>query len=148
MVPATWIDPAMRYARHTEVPVSRSRAQIESLVESYGADQFGSALDAESKRAMIQFRFSGWLVRFILPLDVDTDQKARQRWRALYLVIKAKLEAVESRIATIEEEFLAHVVTADGRTFGEWAVPQLREAKKTGALPNNIMGALEDRRGR
>jgi len=138
----------MRYARRTEVPVSRSRAQIESLVESYGADQFGSALDATSKRAMVRFRVSSWLVRFVLPLDVDTDQKARQRWRALYLVIKAKLEAVESNIATIEEEFLAHVVTPDGRTFGEWAVPQIREAKKRGEMPANIMGALEDRRGK
>jgi len=40
----------------------------------------------------------------------------RRRWLALLLVIKAKLEAVESGIITFEEEFLAHVVMPDGRT--------------------------------
>ena len=136
----------MRYARRTEVPVSRSRAEVENLVTRYGADQYGSAHDNEGGRAMIQFRISSWLVRFILPLKDCTEQQQRQRWRALVLVIKAKLEAVESGIATIEEEFLAHVVTPGGETFGQWAVPQIREMRKTGQLPASIMAALEDRR--
>lgn len=138
----------MRYARRTEVPVSRSRAEVENLVTRYGADQYGSALDNEGGRAMVQFRIASWLVRFILPLKDCTEQQQRQRWRALVLVIKAKLEAVESGIATIEEEFLAHVVTPDGSTFGQWAVPQLREMKKSGQLPASILAALEDKRGR
>src|SRR5215813_6093500 len=138
----------MSYARRTSVPVSRSRAEIESLVSRYGADQFGSATDSEAKRAMVQFRLGGWLLRFILPLDVKSEQAERTRWRALLLVIKAKLEATETGISTIEEEFLANIVTPGGETFGRWAVPQIREAKKSGSLPANIMGALEDRRGR
>lgn len=138
----------MRYARRTEVPVSRSRQQIEAIVVDYGADQYGTALDSEGERAMIQFRIASWLVRFILPLADCTEQQQRQRWRALLLVIKAKLEAVESGIATIEEEFLAHVVTPGGETFGQWAVPQIREMRKTGQLPSSIMTALEDKRGR
>ena len=138
----------MSYARRTYVPVSQSRSEIERLVGRYGADQFGSASDTEGKRAMVQFRLNGWMLRFILPLDVKTEQQERTRWRALLLVIKAKLEACETGIATIEEEFLAHIVTPSGETFGQWAVPQLREAKKGGALPANIMAALEDRRGR
>lgn len=138
----------MRYARRTEVPVSRSRQQIESIVVDYGADQYGTALDSEGERAMIQFRIASWLVRFILPLAGCTEQQQRQRWRALLLVIKAKLEAVESGIATIEEEFLAHVVTPGGETFGQWAVPQIREMRKSGQLPSSIMAALEDKRGR
>ena len=35
------------------------------------------------------------------------DQACRQRWRALLLVIKAKLEAVTAGISTVETEFLA-----------------------------------------
>jgi hypothetical protein len=37
------------------------------------------------------------------------DQADRQRWRALYLVIRAKLEAVEAGIAVYEQEFLAFI---------------------------------------
>lgn len=133
----------MRYARRTVVPVSRSRAEVENLVLRYGADQFGSALDTEHARAMIQFRIASWLVRFVLPLDGCNEQQQRQRWRALVLVIKAKLEAVESGITTIEEEFLPHVVTPDGSTFGQWAVPQLREMRKSGKLPASILTAIE-----
>lgn len=138
----------MRYARRTEVSVSRSRAEIESVVLRYGADQFGSALDREGHRAMIQFRIATWLVRFVLPLKDCSEQQQRQRWRALALVIKAKLEAVEDGITTVEEEFLPHVVTPTGETFAQWAVPQLREMKKSGQLPGSIQFSLEDRSDR
>jgi hypothetical protein len=50
-------------------------------------------------------------------------------------VIKAKLEAVESRISTVEEEFLAHSVLPDGRTYGDFAVPQIDEVYRTRELP-------------
>ncbi|MFN7930906.1 MAG: hypothetical protein U0Y68_23875 [Blastocatellia bacterium] len=53
------------------------------------------------------------------------EQATRQKWRALALVIKAKLEAVESGITTIEQEFLPFIVAADGRTVGEHLIPQL-----------------------
>ena len=136
----------MRYAKRTVVPVSKSRSEIENVVLRYGADQFGSALDNEGGRAMVQFRISSWLVRFILPLYQCTEQQQRQRWRALLIVIKAKLEAVESGITTVEEEFLPHIVTPTGETFGQWAVPQLREMKEHGRLPGTILEQIEDQR--
>ena len=142
----------MKYAKRTQVPVSKSRTEIEAIVLRYGADQFGSAFDQTGGRAMVQFRIASpqnrkqpWLVRFILPLPHQDPQDQRQRWRALVLCIKAKLEAVESGIATIEEEFLAHIVVPGGGTFGEWAVPQVREMRETGKLPASIMGQLEDK---
>lgn len=54
-------------------------------------------------------------------------QAERQRWRALFLVIKAKLESVESRIATFEEEFLAHIVLPDDRTVADHIVPRIAQ---------------------
>ena len=39
----------------------------------------------------------------------DHDQACRQRWRALLLDIKAKLEAVTAGISSIETEFSAYV---------------------------------------
>jgi hypothetical protein len=59
----------------------------------------------------------------------------RQRWRALALVIKAKLEAVEAGITIFEEEFLAHIVLPDGRTAGEYMVPQIEESYRTKQMP-------------
>jgi hypothetical protein len=139
----------MRYASRTRVPATKSRAEIESVVLRYKADQFGSALDDERGRAMVQFRMRSWLVRFILPLPKqNSEQDHRQRWRALLICIKAKLEAVESGITSFEEEFLPHIVTPRGDTFGEWAVPQLREMQKSGQLPRTIFGELEDKRDR
>ena len=53
----------------------------------------------------------------------------RQRWRALALCIKAKLEAVECGITSFEEEFLAHVVMPNGQTFGKLALAQIERRR-------------------
>jgi hypothetical protein len=98
---------------------------------------------------MVQFRLGkpekSWVIRFILPLPHENPQDQRQRWRALSLVIKAKLESVESGIATIEQEFLANIVTPGGQTMAELLVPQLGEMRKQGRLPT--LDLLEDYRG-
>lgn len=74
---------------------------------------------------------------------IDAREKAmRQRWRALALVVKAKLEAVESGITTFEDEFLAHIVLPDGSTVGEFMVPQIELAYRTAVMPS-VLPALE-----
>src|SRR5262245_44396717 len=65
----------------------------------------------------------------------EWEQACRQRWRALALAIKAKLEAVESGIATFEEEFLAYVVMPDGQTVGQHVLPNVERAYSTGQMP-------------
>jgi hypothetical protein len=154
----------MRYAAETAVSVARSRAEIEETVVRYGADQFGTALDSAARQAMVQFRIREWMVRFVLPLPDPKDralthfrrgrvrveevprsgdeahrryeQACRQRWRALALAIKAKLEAVECGITTFEEEFLAHlVVPGSGRTVGDHLVGQLEDLRERHGVP-------------
>ena len=144
-----------RFAANTSVPVERTRQEIESVLRRYGADQFVSGW--ENGRAMLGFRVQDRLVRFELPLPRESDykwkwnatdlQKAkqinqdeRQRWRALLLVIKAKLEAVESKIATFESEFLAHIVLPNNRTVGEMLIPQLATVYATKTMPK-LLGA-------
>lgn len=145
----------MRYASDTSVSVEKSRAEIETTLSRYGADTF--AYMASPERAAIGFRIRGRQIRFIVPLPDRKDkrfwstpagrrqrsqedayraweQACRQRWRALALAIKAKLEAVESGIASFDDEFLAYVVLPSGETFGEWARPQLAEIT-TGNMP-------------
>jgi hypothetical protein len=62
------------------------------------------------------------------------DAATRQRWRALVLVLKAKLEAVASGISTLETEFLAGIVMPDGRTLGSHVIPRLTEVVEHGRL--------------
>ncbi len=139
----------MPYAEGTSVPVERSRAEIEKLVTRFGATQFGSAY--RDGAAIIAFAARGRSIRFLLPLPDKNDkrfthttdqwdrtkkrsddaarkaweQECRRVWRALALVVKAKLEAVESEITTFDHEFLAHIVQADGTTIGDKIIPRL-----------------------
>jgi len=51
------------------------------------------------------------------------------------LVIKAKLEAVETGITTFQDEFLAHIMLPDGSTVSEFVGPQLEIAYENGEMP-------------
>jgi hypothetical protein len=109
---------------------------------------------------VIAFRAHGKQVRFLLPLPARDEpqfttytrsyrtyarsateaerlweQAYRQRWRALALVIKAKLEAVEAGITEFQAEFLAHIVLPGGETVGDWMRPQLEVTYATGRMP-------------
>ena len=70
------------------------------------------------------------------------EQAQRQRWRALLLVIKAKLEAIEAGIATFEDEFLAYTMLPSGETVGEWVSPQLDKVYEKGVMPATLRLAL------
>ena len=146
-----------RYAATTEVSVEKSRAEIETIVRRYGAEGFISGW--EGARAMVQFRAQARYVRFLMTLPArdeerfttfmrgsskhkrtpeqaasQWEQACRQKWRALALMIKAKLEAVESGIVTFEQEFFPHVMMPDGRTVYEAAREQVAVAYETGDM--------------
>ena len=89
-------------------------------------------------RAVVSFRAQNRYIRFAMEIPLIA-QEERQRWRALVLVIKAKLEAVESGITTFENEFLAHIVLPDNRTVGEWLAPQIDSAYEEGGMPKLLM---------
>lgn len=146
------------YANQTTVSPDKSLADIRGTVERYKASEFMFGMNQD--RAIIGFCMQSRRVKFVLTIPKITDneithdargfwrqersrkntleQLIRQRWRALFLVIKAKLEAVESGITTFEQEFLAHLVLPDGRTYGEFAVPQLEAAYKQGEMPTAL----------
>ena len=68
------------------------------------------------------------------------EQACRQKWRALVLAVKAKLEAVDSGITTFEEEFLAHIQLPDGTTVGKYMVPQIQGAYENNTMPPLLPG--------
>lgn len=132
----------MTYAVKTRVPAERTKAEIEALLRKHGADSFFSGWGKD--KAFIAFRMETRNVKFELPIPDDRSsyssedrrmQVIRSRWRALLLVVKAKLEAVESGITTFEEEFLAHIQLPDGQTVGQWMKPQIAEAYSSGQMP-------------
>ncbi len=131
----------MTYAARTDVPVDRSRTEIERILMRYGADQF--AYGITPRQATVQFRARGRVIRFTLPLhhdgtavtDKQREQTQRSRWRALVLSIKAKLETAESGISSLEEEFLAHIVLPNGQTAAQLALPAIAKSYTSGSVP-------------
>lgn len=142
----------MAYAEDTKVPVSRSRYNIEYLLNKYGATGFLYGMT--DGQAIIMFEASGRRIKFSLRLPDSSlfqtspagrkrtkeaarssyEKEVRRLWRSLELVIKAKLEAIESGIATFEDEFLAYVVLPDGSTVGKSIAPAIESAYQTGQM--------------
>jgi len=127
-----------RYAEKTKVPVSRSRDEIEQILERFGATGF--MYGATEDRAIIAFTAADRHVKFILPLANLDPQETRQRWRCLVMCIKSKLASVEDGIETFDSAFLAQIVLPDGQSIGDWAKPQIEEFHETGNMPPLLPG--------
>lgn len=145
---------AGQYAANSSVSPERSRNEIEKLLSRYGASEFGYATRAEA--AAIQFTAHNRSVRMTIVMpDKDSraitrtptgqlrsqaqvnaayDQAVRQRWRALVLVLKAKLEAVAAGITTFEREFAGDTVLPGGKTVWETVSPLIETAYITGEV--------------
>lgn len=144
----------MPYAENTSVSIERSIAEIQQTLRRYGATSFGYL--EQNNRIAIAFEMRGRRVRFTSPLPSFSESertperrirrsqaealkaheaRLRERYRALLLVIKAKLESVTSGIETFDEAFMAHLVLPNGQTVGEWGTPQIEVAYASGHMP-------------
>lgn len=148
-----------RYAERTNVAVGATRNEIERLLDKHGAKALVSGWDRDQQMASVMFDLADRRIRFTLSLpdpadrqftrtptgrprttaaaETEHDQAIRQRWRALLLVIKAKLEAITAGIATVDEEFLAYIVIpGTTSTVSERVGPELaRSYEVTGYTP-------------
>lgn len=145
-----------KYAATTSVSSEASRSEIERTLTRYGASGF--AYGWQNENAVVMFEMQNRRIKFVLPLPDKTsrefthtehrhnkrhpddalkswEQACRQKWRALALVIKAKLEAVESQVSMFEDEFLANIVLPNGSTVGGWLQPQIENAYKNKKMP-------------
>ena len=144
-----------KFAGETTVSPEASRAEIEKTLVRYGATDFGYL--SQQEKAMVMFALGGRQVRLILNLPDRNardfthtpargqlrspteqvsayDKAVRQKWRALALVVKAKLEAVESQIVTFDEEFLAHMILPGGESVFEHVREGVEKAYLTGRV--------------
>lgn len=151
------------YAAATDVSSDKSMQEIRRTLQRWGADQllWGETGDM----AVVGFIMAGRQVKIAVPMpDRNSrefthtpsrgyrrtnaaqndayEQAVRQRWRALNLVIKAKLEAVEAGISSFETEFLGHIVLPNGQTVGDAVAGDIEHAYSTNTMPQ-LLPALK-----
>lgn len=154
------------YAQGTTVQPGKSRDEIERVLQRFGASAFAYGWDTDATSATIGFTIAGRSVRMSVPMPdrrqiprytatnrtrsevaitAEWDQLVRERWRALALVVKAKLTAVEAGISTVEREFLADVVLTDeGRTVHDYVGPMI-ESRHQAHLRQRELEASDER---
>lgn len=127
----------MPYAERTDVPVARSQSQLVELLKKHKATQ--TAIGWSEDAGQVGFQFGGRVYKITVPIrsaarGVNAAQVERARWRVLHLVVKAKLEAVDAGITSIEQEFLAHAVLPNGRTVFEETAPAIERSYVEGRV--------------
>lgn len=148
------------FAEGTSVPVEKTRADLEALLRKQGVLQRAVALDEVAGSALVLFTVplatSRLQIRLELTLPklddvlvarprrgrtfVETrrllwEQRCRERWRAMFLLVKAKFVAIELGVSTVEREFLADIALPDGSTVGARMTTQLELAYERGSMP-------------
>lgn len=127
------------YAHGTDVPVPKTRMEIETQLSRHGAHQYMTGTDSRAGVGFVAFTLQGRQYRITLQRHAapgrKPEQVEREQWRALLLVIKAKLEICSRGDATPEREFMAHLVLPNGLTVGDWLGPQIADAYEGGRMP-------------
>ena len=145
----------MSYAKETSVPVSKTRLDIEYLLKSAGATEYIQGNSGNTHAIAWTLEGKKYRLTMTIP-DINSpevlytptkitrapsaakkywEQLERSMWRQLYIIIKAKLVAVESGIRTMEQEFREDMLLPNGQTVGEYVGPQIEQAYLTGNMP-------------
>lgn len=150
----------MSYAEGTTVSIEKSQMEIAGMIRKYGAETFGTGWNAGY--AIVTFNAHQRQIKFLLPIVQQTDWKNyirtpggrnrdqagaktaldaenRRRWRALALAIKAKLEVVQTGIASFEHEFGMNIVLPDGSTVAEHVLREVAIAYQQKVMPSSIL---------
>ncbi len=152
-----------KYAEGTSVSIERSQNEIKRNLNRHGATGF--LFGEQGEKAAILFELKGRQYRMgvtypprgkfqnMQPNQYTRVMNAKQRaenayeqekqrlWRGLALLVKAKLEAIESGISTLEMEMQPYTVMPSGQTAGEWLEPQIERVYKTGKMPPLLPGS-------
>lgn len=147
-----------KFALNTSVSIDKSKAELEWLLQRYGATEF--AYMKSPTKAMIGFMVKGRRIQLTLELPnpkefersergrVRTqeaayqawEQACRGKWRALVLIVKAKLEGIECGIVNMDSEFLAYTSLPNGKTIGDMLEPQIQRMVESGKVPALMPG--------
>lgn len=125
---------ARRYAWMTKVPVEKSQAELMALLGKHGVTDLATS-HSLAKGSAIRFRIGDRWFELAIPrpawaeiakeyertvgtMDDNIEQEYRRRWRAHLMLLKMKLEFIESGESTVESEFLSSLLLANGQTLG------------------------------
>ncbi|MDP2949917.1 MAG: hypothetical protein Q8P22_10315 [Chloroflexota bacterium] len=135
-----------KYAEGTEVPIGRSRDEIERTLARFGASAQAWMRDDEKGVVTVAFKRGGHAYRFIVPSPplsafketptgrwtrtepqaaAARDAEVRRRFRSLANYVKAVLDATESGIIKAEEALLPYLLLPEGDTVYQRASRQL-----------------------
>jgi hypothetical protein len=104
---------------NTGVPPGRSKEQIEELLIKVGAVGFrwSSRTTLPGEEVLeAGLEWQGREVAFRLKVTYEDERERKQRLRALYWYLKAKVEAIIFGLVDLEREFLPYMLTASGET--------------------------------
>lgn len=158
-----------RYAEGTLVAVENSQLEIGKMVAKFGAERYSYIWSTENEKDFenVSFVINGRGYRMSIPspsksefkvtetgrrrtsqntINEAWDQRRRELWRALVLVVKAKLAAVQLGITTIEDEFMSSTVMPNGETYSGFGKEQIRviyEYNEKGLPPGEVPNLLE-----
>jgi len=135
-----------RYAQDTEVPVGRSQDELKAILRRSGAARVLLADDLDGKKILCGFELERRQFRITASTErpsrrCEPEQLEREAWRAMLLIVKAKLEVVAMGQSTVEQEFLSNLVLPGGETMGEHAQPLIAHAYESGVMPRLLPGA-------
>jgi len=144
------------YTRGDSFSSEASRNHIRQALTDFGATDV--VFTQRGERSAVAFRGAGRQFRIVLPLlqsggalavrgDVADnrvheanakilERANRKSWHALALAIDAKLGAAAAGIATLESEFLAHVVLPGNHTVLEELESLIDSAYRSGRRPS------------
>lgn len=129
-----------RYAEGTTVTVERSRGEISGILATHGVERMGWQTSPEGDELLFELAGHRFRFQIIKPTWADVERQLREdgrdpsrvydpdakvaaewrrRWRANVLLLKAKLEFIDSGDTTIERELLPYMLTSGGQTLGE-----------------------------
>lgn len=127
----------MAFADRTTVTVEQTILDIAKIVTKHNGEQFTYGMAGNG--AVVSFSKGGRQAKFLITLDPKDAQLRRSRMRALYLVIKAKLEGAEAGVETFEEAFMAQLTLPDGARVGDYVKRELALAYEGGKQPPALL---------
>jgi hypothetical protein len=144
------------YIRGDSFSSGSSREHIKRALVDHGATDV--LFSQRGNRSAIAFRGGGRQFRIVVSLlqpdgslishgdtadgplqeskSKELERANRRFWNALALAVDAKLGAVAAGIATLESEFLAHVVLPGNRTVLDELEPIIESAYRSGRRPS------------
>ena len=149
-----------KYAEGTEVPISRSRDELERTLERFGATAQAWLRDDEKETVVLAFKRAGKGYKLVVRL-VDAaacaltpkgnertasaaqdaaDQENRRRFRSLANYVKAVMDAADTGIISAEDALLPYLMLPSGETVAQAIQEQMKLAPGAVDLSRSLGG--------